>query len=182
MLLIILALLGIGPQTATSLYWCKDLRTSIYSEAPIENIEAASKSGISIINTRTLEVQFTIPIRSFKFEKSLMQEHFNENYMESDRFPNAKFKGRINEQVDFAKNGQYPVTVSGALEVHGVTQQRTVKGTITVSGESITIGSTFNVLCKDHQITIPKLVFKNIAESIQVKVSGSFTAYSPPKT
>lgn len=111
-----------------------------------------------------------------------MQEHFNENYMESDKYPNATFKGKLSDKIDPSKDGDYTVTVTGELEVHGVKQPRTITGTIKVLNRQISINSEFNVLCKDHQITIPKLVFKNIAESIQVTVSGNFNPYSSSKT
>lgn len=168
-------------QKAGGLYTCKEINTRLYSEAPIENIEAISSKGFSVLNFNTSEIQFNIPIRSFQFKKSLMKEHFNENYMESDKYPNATFKGKINEKVDAARDGDYPVTVTGEMEVHGVKKQRTISGTIKVANNQLTITSQFTVLCKDHQIEIPKLVFKKIAESIQITVSGAFTPYSSSK-
>lgn len=161
------------------LFVSKSVKTTIYSEAPLENIEATSTTGVSIINTQTREVQFNIPIRSFNFRKKLMQEHFNENYMESDKYPHAKFKGKINEAIDFSVNGTYPVSTTGELEVHGVKRPRTINGTITVNENSISISSKFETKVADHDIKIPQLVFRNIAETIQVTVSGTFTPYKP---
>src|ERR1035437_6573374 len=89
-----------SPQQSTNnIYMCKNVKTLIYSEAPIENIEATSVKGSSVLNISTGEIQFIIPISSFQFKKSLMQEHFNENYMESDTYPSAKFKGKITQAI-----------------------------------------------------------------------------------
>lgn len=174
-LLLLLAFLPTASPVAPPLYICREVNASLYSEAPIENIEATSVKGFAVINSGNGEVQFNIPIRSFQFNKSLMQEHFNENYMESDKFPYAKFKGKINEAVDFSKNGEHAVTVTGELEVHGVKKPRTIAGLIKINDQKIAVLSTFNVLCKDHDIKIPKLVFKNIAESIRITIRGTFT-------
>ena len=159
-------------------YVCKNAKISLYSEAPLENIDATSTKGTSVFNATTGDLVFQVPIRSFQFEKSLMQEHFNENYMESDKFPQAAFKGKIQEQVDEKKDGTYPVTVKGILDVHGVKQNRTIKGYIRVNNGNVSMASEFMVLCKDHQIEIPQLVFKKIAESIQIKVAANYSPYS----
>lgn len=180
-LLILLFLAFSSPpqaQEASRFYISKNIKTVIYSEAPLENIEATSSTGVSILNTQTGELHFNIPIRSFNFKKKLMQEHFNENYMESDKYPHAKFKGKINEAIDFSANGTYNVTTTGELEVHGVKRLRTIQGTITVNEGSISIRSRFDTRCADHNIKIPKLVFRNIAETIQVTVTGNFTPHN----
>lgn len=165
-------------QEAARFYISKNIKTVIYSEAPVENIEATSTTGVSLINTQTGELQFNIPIRSFNFKKKLMQEHFNENYMESDKYPHARFKGKINEAIDFSTNGTYNVTTTGELDVHGVKRQRTIPGTLTINDGSISIRSRFDTRCADHNIKIPQLVFRNIAETIQVTVTGNFTPHN----
>lgn len=106
-----------------------------------------------------------------------MQEHFNSDYMESDKFPKATFKGKIQEQIDVTKDGTYPITVNGDLTVHGVTQKRTIKGKVDINGGVITMTSEFMVKCVDHHIDIPRLVFHNIAESIQMNVTATYTPY-----
>lgn len=145
-----------------------------FSAAPLENIEAINKDAKSLLNTETKEVAVIIGIRQFKFEKPLMEEHFNENYMESDKFKTADFKGKINEQIDFTKNGEYDVTVSGKLTIHGVTQERTIPGKISINGNTIKVYSKFPVGLKDHNIKIPKAVVKNIAESVDVTINISY--------
>lgn len=159
------------------IYSTKNGIVSFFSEAPLENIEAVSNVLNSFMNTTTGEVVFIVPITSFKFEKDLMREHFNENYMESDKYPQAIYKGKINEKIDFSKDGTYEVTCTGKLTIHGVEKERTEKGTLTIKGEKVSLESSFSVLVKDFNIEIPKLVFENIAETILIKVSSSYTPY-----
>lgn len=174
--LILLAWLGIN-QAGQGIYVCKNAAVSLYSKAPIEDIDAHSDKGTSVLNTTTGDVAFAVPIRSFKFEKSLMQEHFNENYLESDKYPQASFKGKLNTIPDVSKDGTYPVTATGVFEVHGVKQNRTIPGKITVSKGDVSLTSEFMVACKDHKVEIPKLVFQNIAETIRINVSAVYTPY-----
>ncbi|MFN4235252.1 MAG: YceI family protein [Bacteroidia bacterium] len=145
-----------------------------FSAAPLENIEATNKDAKSLLNTETKEVAVIIGIRQFKFEKPLMEEHFNENYMESDKYKTADFKGKINENIDFTKDGEYDVTVSGKLTIHGITQERTIPGKIIVNGKTIKVNSKFPVALKDHNIKIPRAVIQNIAESVDVTVNISY--------
>jgi polyisoprenoid-binding protein YceI len=178
MTLISWLLFNTGPGKPAQLLMCKDAKTTLYSEAPLENIEATSIKGKSVLNTSTGEVQFSIPITSFEFKKSLMQEHFNENYMESDKYPVASFNGKINEKIDAGQPGDFPVTATGELQVHGVKKQRTINGTLKITKTGASLNSKFIVACKDHGIKIPTLVFKNIAETIQVTVSANYIPYS----
>jgi hypothetical protein len=183
-LLILIALTSgwLGQQAPSALYVSKNASVTLYSEAPLENIEGSSTDGKSVYNAATGELAFNVAIRSFKFQKSLMQEHFNENYMESDKYPQASFKGTITEKPDVTANGSYPVTATGVLDVHGVKQQRTIKGKLNVNNGKITITSEFMVKCADHKIEIPKLVFQKIAESLKVTVSANYTAYNKNPT
>ncbi|MES2112347.1 MAG: YceI family protein [Bacteroidota bacterium] len=162
-------------QAGKDLYVCKNANVTLFSTAPIEDIRAETSSGASVFNAATGELNFVINISSFKFPKSLMQEHFNSDYMESDKYPRASFKGRIPEKIDVTKDGSYPVTVSGELTVHNVTQNRSIPGTITVKGGVVSMKSEFMVKCADHHIDIPKIVFHNIAESIKITVAATYT-------
>jgi polyisoprenoid-binding protein YceI len=181
----IVLLAWVGHLTQASgqgLYLCKNARITLFSSAPIEDIKATTSTGVSVYNASTGELAFSLSISSFQFEKSLMQEHFNSDYMESDKFPKATFKGKVQEQVDVLKDGTYPVTVIGDLAVHGVTQKRTIPGTITVKNGVITMASEFTVKCADHHITIPSIVFHNIAEIIKMNVSATYLANNNTKT
>jgi hypothetical protein len=181
----IVLLAWVGHLTQASgqgLYLCKNARITLFSSAPIEDIKATASTGISVYNASTGELAFSVSITSFQFEKSLMQEHFNSDYMESDKFPKAVFKGKIQEQVDVSKDGVYSVTVIGDLTVHGVTQKRSVPGTITIKYGVVTMASEFMVKCADHRITIPSIVFHNIAEIIKMNVSATYLSNNNTKT
>ena len=145
---------------------------SFFSEAPLENIEAHNKYAKGIIDWKTNNFSFRIPIKDFVFKKSLMQEHFNENYMESDKFPNATFKGKMDGDYNLKKSGTYQVTATGEIEIHGVKQQRTIPATIEVKGKTVTVSSSFKVELEDHEIEIPTIVFSKIAEIIEVTLKG----------
>ncbi len=171
--MILLAWLTVN-QAGQDTYVCKNARINLYSSAPIEDIEATADKGVYVYNAATGELDFSVPIRGLHFPKSLMEEHFNENYMESDKFPKATFKGKIQEHPDLSKDGTYPVNVTGDLQVHGVTQTRTITGNLKVSGGVLSMTSEFMVKCADHHIDIPQIVFHNIAESIRVRVAATY--------
>lgn len=164
--LVIIASHSVLGQTYTS----RNSVLTFFSQAPLEDIKAESKQGVSALNTATGEIYFKVKIRSFQFKKGLMQEHFNENYMESDKYPDAKFKGNIKESLDYKKNGIYPVTVTGVLDIHNVSKEYTAKAMLEIKDGLIQGQSVFNVRVADHKIKIPKLVFRNIAEVVEVAV------------
>jgi len=157
------------------LYACKNATISLFSSAPIEDIAASTSTGTSVFNAATGDIVFSVNITSFKFPKSLMQEHFNSDYMESDKYPKATFRGKIQERIDLTKNGTSPVTAVGELDVHGVKQNRTIPGKVTVNNGVVTMTSEFMVKCADHHIDIPKIVFHNIAESIKMNVTAVYS-------
>jgi polyisoprenoid-binding protein YceI len=161
-------------QTSGDFYACKNVQVSLFSSAPIEDIAAKTSSGTSVFNAATGDLQVSVPINTFKFPKSLMEEHFNSDYLESDKYPRATFKGKIQEHIDVTKNGKYPVTAVGELNVHNVKQNRTIPGTMTVNNGVISLTAEFMVKCADHNIEIPRLVFHNIAESIKMNVSATY--------
>ncbi|MBX2973519.1 MAG: YceI family protein [Flavobacteriales bacterium] len=149
-----------------------------FSSTPVENIEADNRKVTSVFDATSGAIEFSALIRAFEFEKALMQEHFNENYMESSTHPKAGFKGKVEGITadDLKKPGTYPVEVSGDLTIHGVTKPVTTKGTMTVeAGGTIKAKSEFNVKPEDHGIAIPGVVRKNIAEQIKVTVDLSYT-------
>ena len=172
-------LFSIAVSVNAQIYKSKDkgVVVSFFSTTPIEDIDAKNNACSSFLNSTTDTIVFKIPNNAFVFPKSLMQEHFNENYMETPKYPYATFKGKINEDVDYTKEGTYKVTCTGMLKMHGVEQLRTIEGTVTVKGEELTILSNFNVKLADHKIDVPKLVTEKIAESILVKVNAQYTPY-----
>jgi hypothetical protein len=150
---------------------------SFFSEAPIENIDAASNQAVGAMNAASKTIYFKVPMKTFVFRNSLMQEHFNENYAESDKYPYATFNGTVSDAVDLTKDGTYEVSVAGTFAIHGVNQNRTIKGTITVKGSQVELTSNFDLKPADYSIKIPKVVASNVAEDVQVKLHAML---SPP--
>jgi polyisoprenoid-binding protein YceI len=150
-------------------------QTSFFSETPIENISAENKSTTATLNITTKEVVVKIKNDSFKFLNKLMEEHFNNSYMESGKYPVSTFSGKIVENINLQKKGSYQVTIKGILEMHGVKHQRTIKALITNTENFFSVVSNFNIKFEDYKIDTPKLVYKKIAESIIVKNSFVLT-------
>ena len=173
--------LAAGLAQAQTKYFTKQGKISFYSETPMEKIEAHNSRATSVLEAESGKIEFKVSIKGFEFEKALMQEHFNENYMESSKYPNATFKGTITDMksVDLKKDGTYNVTVKGDLTIHGVTKNVTEKATIKVKGGVISAETSFNVALKDYNIKVPSVVGNKIAEIIQVKVN--IPSYEPMK-
>lgn len=169
-------LAGITIQSAAQKVFTKNGNISFFSTAPMENITADNNQVMSVLNTQTGDLQFSVLIKGFHFKKSLMEEHFNENYMESDKFPKSTFKGMITDvsKISFTKDGNYNVAVSGDLTIHGVTKKVTTPGTVTIKSGNITATSKFNIKLADYNISIPGLVKDKIAETIEITVSCGY--------
>jgi hypothetical protein len=148
-----------------------------YSHTPLEEIEAHNRQVVSIFDATTGDIQFSLLIKSFEFKIALMQEHFNENYMESDKYPKASFKGKISgiEKADLKKDGSYPVETTGDLTIHNITRKVTAKGTLDIKDGKITAKSKFTVAPKDYQIVIPSVVENKIAREVEVNVEVPYT-------
>lgn len=160
-------------------WFTRNGRVTFFSKAPIENIEANNNEVTSFLDTQKGEIVFAALIKSFKFKKAQMEEHFNENYMESNTFPKANFKGTITDlsKVNFSNDGTYSVTVKGDLTIHGVTKNIEVPGTISVSQGNINANSKFSVKVKDYNIKIPSTVINNIAETIDITIDCKYDPY-----
>ncbi|MFO7615532.1 MAG: YceI family protein [Bacteroidales bacterium] len=159
-------------------YMTRNGYIKFYSETPIETIQAENKQVNSALDLETGDLVFMVLMKSFLFEKALMQEHFNENYVESHKFPNSTLKAKVTNmsQIDFTKPGTYEALIEGDLTLHGVTQKISEKGTFTVKDDGSVQGiSKFYVKPKDYDIKIPGAVVKNIAETIEVTVDVMLT-------
>lgn len=156
-------------------YMTKSGTIKFFSDTPMEKIEAENRQVNSALDFSTGNFVFKVLIRGFEFPKALMQEHFNENYMESEKFPNSTFNGKITniKDVNLGKDGVYKVVVEGDLTLHGVTNKVKVNGSIEVKAGKVSGSSSFNIAPKDYNITIPKAVIKNISEAIKVDVNVS---------
>ncbi len=155
----------------------KGMEVSFFSKTPMENIDAFSNASTSIINTNNDSVFFKVPIKSFIFKNSLMGEHFNENYLESSKYPYANLRAKIDEDIDFTKDGVYSVKGTGKLLIHGIEQLRTFDATITIKNGDVNLKSLFKVKLSDHKIDVPKIVVKNIAEIIDVELNANYKAF-----
>ena len=169
--LIVISAFGIKAQD----YMTKTGHAQFFSETVAENITANNYKMVSTLDTKTGAMVFSVPIQSFEFKKALMQKHFNtENFMDSKKYPKAKFKGKIDNlnDVDFSKDGIYHVTVSGDMTIKGVTKHISEKGSIEVRGNEITAKSTFNIAIADYGIGKPTSKSKkdNVADIIKVSV------------
>lgn len=180
-LLLLASLLIISSYGVSQIYMGKTCEISFFSDGPIEDISAKNTTTKPIMNTATNDIAIKITIKGFVFEKALMQEHFNEKYLESDKFPYATFSGKIKDTIDYKKDGTYKVTVAGKLNIHGVEKERTLPGTITVKEGEIIIDSKFMVTLKEHKIEIPTLVMQNIAEIVEVTLKLTLTEFKSPK-
>ena len=161
---------------AAQLYFTKNGGISFFSTSPLEDIKADNNQVISILNIATGEMQFSLLNNAFHFKKALMEEHFNADYMESATYPKSTFKGIINNlsSINFARDGIYNVTVSGSLNIHGVTNTVSASGKIIVHAGKISANSTCKIKLKDYKISIPAAVKNNIAENIELTISCQY--------
>lgn len=146
-----------------------------FSEELLEDITAINKKVNSVFDIESGQIVFSVSIDKFEFEKSLMQEHFNEKYLESDKFPKATFKGKI---TGYKIGQQNPnARAEGELEIHGVKQNIKVPGSIDMSSGKVVIHCVFTVKLVDYDINIPQLMFQKIAEEIEVTVKIEYSPY-----
>jgi hypothetical protein len=174
--IILLVLIGFTQLVSAQKLVSKNGHIRIYSHTPMEDIDATNNQVASILDPSTGSLQFSLLVKSFSFVKTLMEEHFNENYMESTKFPKSSFTGKINNlaSIDFKKDGTYPTEVSGDLTMHGVTKPVSAKGSIEIKNGAITAKSKFNVVPQDYNIVIPDLVKDKIAKEIEITVDVTY--------
>ena len=157
-------------------YMTKNGYIGFYSHTPMEDIKADNNQVAGVLDTSTGEMVFQALIKSFRFDRALMEEHFNENYMESEKFPKSIFKGKITniKSVNFSKNGTYEVTVEGDLTIHDVTNKISTKGTIEVVTGGINASSKFKIVPEDYKISIPGVVREKISKDLEVTVNMKY--------
>lgn len=151
-----------------------------FSSAPMEDIEAVTNKALSIIDIKKSTVAVDILMKSFSFDKKLMQEHFNENYMESDKFPKGSFKGAYvaDSNISNLVDGTYEVLAKGELSIHGVKKQIETPVTLNIKGRKISANFVFKVNVAEFDIKIPKVVVKNIAEEVEVTCAFEYEPYN----
>lgn len=163
-ILLVLASLSVNAQV----YKQTKSEVSFFSEAPLENIEAKNEASKAVLRESDSALVVIITNLAFRFEKPLMEEHFNENYMESETYKYSTFKGKVVSGMDFSKDGTYEVEVKGTIEIHGVKKERTFKGTMTKKGNSISFKAYFDIHVTDFDIKVPTMYVQNIAEDVKV--------------
>ena len=170
--LLLAILVTVNYVSAQEKYFTKTGQIEFYSKAALENIEAKNKSVTCVLDTKTGNLQFAVLMKGFEFEKALMQEHFNENYVESHKFPKAEFKGMItnNSEINYGKEGTYTAKVKGKLTLHGETREVETTGTVTVKGGKVDADASFNIELADYNVVIPAVVKDNISKTVKVTV------------
>jgi hypothetical protein len=148
-----------------------------FSHTAMEDIKGDNNQVVGVLDTSTGEMVFQALIKSFHFDRALMEEHFNENYMESDKIPKSVFKGKITNlsAVNFTKSGTYDVTVEGDLTIHDVTNKISTKGTIEVVTGGVNANAKFKIVPEDYKIIIPGVVRDKINKDLEVTVSMKYT-------
>lgn len=146
---------------------------SFFSKTQLEDIDAHNRSVTCVLDSKTGNVQFAVLMKGFEFKKALMQEHFNEDYVESDIYPRAEFKGVIidNNKLDYTKEGVQQVRVRGQLTIHGQTNQIETDGTLSPKDGKIFITSEFPVTIADYKISVAAFAKNKVSKTITVKVS-----------
>jgi polyisoprenoid-binding protein YceI len=158
-------------------FFTRNGHLGFFSKTNMEDIKASNESVTYIMDLSTGEINISALQTNFQFEKALMQEHYNENYVESSKFPKAIFKGKIDDmsKVNFKMEGVYNAKVSGNLEIHGVTKPYSVDAVFKVGGGHVLAETNFKVKCADHNIKIESSLKNNIAESIDVNAKADLT-------
>ncbi len=175
LLLSLACIVGLGLQA--QIYSLSSGTSQFYSSTILEDIEATSDELEGLMDLDNKEFYFEVRIKSFEFAKALMQEHFNENYMESDKYPTGSFSGKFMGDMDLSQDSTYQSKLTGILDIHGEKRDRVIDLVVEVKEGIISLQSNFRVDLKDHKIKIPRIVFKNIAEVIDVKVNAILEPY-----
>ncbi|MBL7872688.1 MAG: YceI family protein [Cyclobacteriaceae bacterium] len=171
--LLVCSVLFICHSTQAQKFTVEKSTVIFFSKATVEDIKADNTKLASIFNTSSGEVAFSIPIKDFEFEKALMKEHFNEKYLETEKFAKATFQGKL---LGYSANatGVQPVSAIGKLTIHGITKEVTIEGTLENVDGKINAKSKFNVKLEDYKIKIPQLLWQNIAEQVEVTIDITY--------
>ncbi|MDX2189941.1 MAG: YceI family protein [Bacteroidota bacterium] len=164
---------------AQDIYAFKSGKVNFFAGTPMEDIDATNSKLTSFINLKTGEAVISMFNTDFKFSSSLMQEHFNENYMESEKFPKSEFKGKIQniETIDLTKSGEYKVKIEGIFTIHGVSKSNIVDAIIVNKNGKIQVDSKFSIALADFKIERPQIVWEKLAENVQITLSLNYEAF-----
>ena len=162
---------------AQNKYFSKDAKVHFFSDTKMEKIEGTNNKAVCVLDASTGALEMSLLVAGFKFEKALMEEHFNEKYLESDKYKDATFKGKIQELLVTDRDTTYQVTVNGTITIHGVENPANYKAEYRFKAGVPAIEGSFNVALKDHKVDIPKLVIQNIAEVVKVTCKFELVPY-----
>lgn len=173
LILVCVSIIGLlGMQRPAELFQTKSGTVTFISNAQLEKIEAKNDKVEAALNRSDKSISFKVSVVGFEgFNSDLQHEHFQENYMEIDQYPTATFKGKIVEDVDLSKEGQYKVRAKGILDIHGNEVERVIPGTLNVKSDQISIISNFEITLADHNIKTPRIVNQKIAQNVEVEVN-----------
>jgi polyisoprenoid-binding protein YceI len=168
--LIALSLFSASRVMAQGKFFTKSGTISFNAGTAVEDVDAVNKSATSVFDAGTGQIEFAVLMKGFEFKRALMQEHFNENYVESEKYPKAVFKGSIQNisEVSFSKEGTYPATVVGIMDIHGVKKEITVPGVFVVAKGAVSATADFIVALEDYHISIPGAVADKISPTVKV--------------
>lgn len=169
-LVALLCMAAIASQ-AQERYLTRTGHIKFFSAAPMENIEAHNRQ-VTAVMSPTGDIAFKVIMKSFEFEKAAMEEHFNRQYLHTDKYPEAKFEGKITNitSINFKKEGSYPVQVEGKMTIHGVTKDIKQSGTVNVKGGNVVTAAKFMIKLGDYDVKVPSDFAKRIAETVEVTV------------
>lgn len=151
---------------------------SFYSHTPVEDIKAENNQVLSIVDISTGEIAITILMKSFAFEKALMQEHFNENYIESDKYPKATFSGKIQNLEEILSGDNSIAKIKGNMTIHGITKLVEIESKTSIEEQSVALNGKFMVTVADYDIKIPAIVRNNIAKEVEVSFDLEHQPYN----
>lgn len=149
---------------------------SFFSHSPLEDIKADNNQVLSVYDVETNQLMIYSLMKSFMFKKALMQEHFNENYVESDKYPKSAFEGKISD-FDISNTSNQTVNISGTLSLHGKTTNIQTQGLVSQKDGHLFLKGDFMVKVADYDIKIPRTVINNIAKSIKVSFDLDYEIY-----
>lgn len=167
--LLFFSLLLTCPAVIAQRYVSFSSHITFFSDAPVEDIRAVNDHATGIFDANSREVAFSVPVKDFQFEKSLMRDHFNEKYLETEKYPKATFQGIV-EGFNGSIQGSHQVVAKGQMQIHGVTKEMDIPGTITQTQGTMQWSATFHLKLVDFKIKIPRILWQNIAEQVEVQV------------
>jgi hypothetical protein len=176
----ILMLFASFTSEAQNVFFTKTGHLYFLSHTDAIDIDGNNNQVTSFVNTGNGEIVFQMLIKSFKFTLATAEEHFNETYMESDKYPKASFKGTVTnlKDINFSTNGTYNAIVKGEMNIHGIARPMEQIGTVTIKDGKIYASSTFKINIDDYNIAVPKIVEDRVAKIVDVKIELEYLPYT----